>query len=146
MAGKFKLQSVLNYRQSLEDQAQQDLTASLQSHKTLEAKYQQQVNSFNEYDRELTLRQQEGLTVAEMDLYESQIYHCRRMMVDLQQQLEQLNRRINEERNALQQAARDRQIMEKLKNKQEEEYRQELSRQERIMLDEISLRSKGENS
>jgi flagellar protein FliJ len=146
MAGKFKLQSVLNYRQSLEDQAQQVLTASLQSHKSLESKFQQQVDSFNDYDRELKLRQQEGLTVAEMDLYESQIHHCRRMMVDLQQKLDQLNRQINEDRNALQQAARDRQIMEKLKDKQDEEYRQELSRQERIMLDEISLRSKGNKS
>lgn len=146
MAGKFKLQSVLNYRQSLEDQAQQVLTESLQAQKRLENKFQQQANSFNKYDHELKLRQQEGMTVAEMDLYESQIYHCRRMMVELQQQLEQLDRQISEERNALQQAARDRQIMGKLKDKQDEEYRQELSRQERVMLDEISLRKKGESS
>lgn len=146
MAAKFKLQSVLNYRQSLEDQAQQVLTASLQLRTGLESELQQQRDALKRYDHELKLRQQEGLTVAEMDLFESQIHHCRRMMEQLQQQLTQLDRRIIEERNDLQQTARDRQIMEKLKDKQEAEYRQELSRQERAMLDEISLRNKGESS
>lgn len=145
MAGKFKLQSVLNYRQSLEDQAQQLLTSSLQQRLELEAELEHQRSSLQDYDSQLRERQRDGLTVAEMDLFESQIHHCRRLMAELQTHLERLDEQILCQRNDLLQAARDRQVMEKLKEKQESEYRLELSRKERAMLDEISLRNKGEN-
>ncbi|MCD6582640.1 MAG: flagellar export protein FliJ [Desulfuromusa sp.] len=146
MAGKFKLQSVLNYRQSLENQAQQVLAASLQRQNELETQLQQQQQNLQQHDGELKQRQQEGLTVAEIDLYESQIQHCRRLIKDMQGRLQQLDPQIVSERKELLHAARERQVMEKLKDKQEAEYRQELSRKERVMLDEISLRNKGNNS
>ncbi len=146
MAGKFKLQSVLNYRQSLEGQAQQVLAASLQEQGELEAKLQQQQVHLQQHDDELKKRQKEGLAVAEIDLYESQIHHCRRLIEDLQIRLQRLERHIVSEREELLHAARERQVMEKLKEKQEAEYQQELSRKEREMLDEVSLRNKGNNS
>lgn len=146
MAGKFKLQSVLNYRQSLEDQAQQVLTASLKQRTGLENQLEQQHVALRNHDEELKRRQQDGLTVAEIDLFEAQIQHCRRLIKDLGSRINQLDARIQSERDVLLHAARDRQVMEKLKDKQESEYRLELSRKERVMLDEISLRNKGESS
>jgi flagellar FliJ protein len=146
MAGKFKLQTVLNYRQSLEDQAQQVLSATLQRQSEFDLKLQQQQQNLYQYDRELKQRQQEGLTVAEMDLYESQIQHCRHLIKEIQNHLRQLEQQITVERTELLHAARERQVMEKLKDKQEAAYQQELSHQERVMLDEISLRNKGNNS
>jgi len=146
MAAKFKLQTVLNYRQSLEDQAQQILAASLQRQSDLKAQIQGQRKKLQRQDRELKIRQIEGLTVAEMNLYESQIQHHRRLIEDIQNQLQRLDQQIDFERKELLHAARERQVMEKLKDKQEAEYQQELSRKERSMLDEISLRSKGHNS
>lgn len=146
MAGRFKLQSVLNYRQSLEDQAQQVLAASLQRRQVIEEQLSQQHEALSGYDGELRRRQREGMAVAEMTLFENRIHHCRRLMAELKQALRQLDRQIEAERDALKKAAQDRQIMEKLKEKQEAEYRRELSRQERVMLDEISLRQKGEGS
>ncbi|MCW8860601.1 MAG: flagellar export protein FliJ [Deltaproteobacteria bacterium] len=146
MAGKFKLQSVLNYRQALEDKAQQVLTASQQKRAELEEQLAQQKTSLQQHDCELKQRQQDGLTIAEIDLFESQIHHCRRLMTELRDHLEQIDQRIVCEREALLQAAREHQVMEKLKEKQEAEYRLELSRKERAELDEISLRNKGESS
>ena len=146
MAKKFKLQSVLNYRQILTDQAQQQLTSSLQRKSQLEDELQQQQNCFQQLDQQLKVKQQEGLSVAEIDLFESQIFHRRRQILQLQQQLEPLERQILAERQELMNAARDKQVMEKLKDKQQAEYQQELSRQERTMLDEISLRNKGDIS
>jgi len=142
MAKKYKLQSVLNYRQSLEDQAQQVLTTSLQQQQELEKQLQSQQQALKISDTELKQRQQEGMSVAEIDIYESQIYHCRRVIDDIQQRLFRLELRIEEERKALLHAARERQVLETLKDKQEAEYQQELSRQERAMLDEISLQKK----
>lgn len=146
MAGKFKLQTVLNYRQSLEDQAQQVLATTLQRQSEFNLKLQQQQQNLHQYDRELKQRQQEGLTVAEMDLYESQIQYCRHLIKEIQSHLQQLEQQVIVERTELLHAARERQVMEKLKDKQEAAYQQELSQQERVMLDEISLRNKGNDS
>jgi len=146
MAGKFKLQSVLNYRQSLEGQAQHALAASQKRQHELEGQLQLQQKNLQQYDSELKQRQEEGLTVAEMDLYESQIQHCHYLSEGIRERLQQLEQQIVSERAALLHAAQERQVMEKLKDNQETAYRQELSRKERVMLDEISLRSKGNKS
>jgi len=137
---------VLNYRQSLEDQAQQRLSDSLQRRKDLELELQGQREQLQRHDSALQDRQREGLTIAEMELFEAPIRHCQRVIKQLQQQLERLDRQIEQEREELLNAARDRQVMEKLKEKQEAEYRRELTRQERAILDEISLRDKGDLS
>lgn len=143
-SGKFKLQSVLNYRQTLVDQAQQQLSSSLQRKTQLEEQLLQQQDGFQRLDQQLKEKQKEGLPVAEIHLFESQILHRRQQILRLQEQLAPLERQILAERQQLMSAARDKQVMEKLKDKQQAEYRQELSRKEREMLDEISLRNKGD--
>ena len=143
MAEKFKLQVVLNYRQQLEDQAQQVLTSSLHQQSELNGELQHHQLILQRHDDELRQRQQEGLTVAEMDLYESQIQHYHRLIEEIQEKLLQLEQQIVAERMELLHAARERQVLEKLKDKQDTAYQQELSRKERVMLDEISLRNKG---
>lgn len=146
MAGKFKLQAVLNYRQLLENQAQQVLSLSLQEQAGLLKEIEEFRQRLQNHDAQLRIRQLEGMTVAEMELFEAGIQHCRQQIQQLQQKLLALDRRITEERNTLLKTARERQVMEKLKEKQEAEYRHELDRKEREMLDEISLRLKGEGS
>lgn len=146
MTKKFKLESVLNYRQLLENQAQQLLADSFLRKTNLETELQQQQEQLLRHDSELKRLQQDGLTIAEIELYETQIYHCRRVTEKLQRELAQLDRQIVGEREELLAAARDRQVIEKLKEKQQAEYARELSRKEREMLDEISLRNKGENT
>lgn len=143
MAQKFKLQSVLNYRNTLEEQAQQALALSQQLKQELLARVKQQQLELQQQDQLLQARQQEGLTIAEIDLYENRISHCRRCCAELTRQLQELERKILKQREELLQAARERQVMEKLKGRQESEYRQEQERKERSQLDEISLRTKG---
>ncbi len=146
MAGPFKLQSVLNYRQRLEDQAQQVLTQTLQRQVQMQEQIKVCQQQLQACDADIQRRQQEGLSIAELTMLEGQISHLRRLMVTYQSQLRELQGQINREREALLKAARERQVMEKLKEKQEAEYRRELDRKEREMLDEISLRPKGERS
>jgi flagellar FliJ protein len=146
MSNKFKLQSVLNYRQTLADQAQQQLSNSLLQKTQLEAEMQQQQLNFQQLDLQLQQKQQEGLMIAELDLFEAQIKHRQQQLQQLQGQLQLLERQILAERQQLLSAARDKQVMEKLKEKQQAEYRQELARKERGLLDEISLRTKGDLS
>lgn len=141
MAERFKLHSVLNYRQSLEDQAQQQLAATQQQRRDTQERIQERQQAMQSYDRELRQRQQEGLTVAEMELFESRIQDSRRQIEAFRQQLHVLDRRIADQRKHLLDAARERQVMEKLRDKQNAEYEREVSRKERAVLDEISLRN-----
>jgi flagellar FliJ protein len=143
MAKQFKLQSVLNYRTTLEEQAQQALALSQQHHQELTAAVTAQQQELNEQDQVLKQRQEQGLTIAEIDIYESRINHCRNRSAQLQRQLEILEQKIAKQRETLLKAARDRQVMDKLKERQEAEFRREQERKERIQLDEISLRNKG---
>lgn len=146
MAEPFKLQPVLNYRRSLEDQAQQKLAESLQQQRDLEERIGAQHSELADCDAELKRRQQQGLDVAELRLYEDRIAYSRGQIRQLQKQLEILQRRIGQERASLLEAARERQIMEKLKDKQDSAFRREQERKERVLLDEISLRNRGERS
>ena len=142
MGPKFKLEAVLNYRRSLTEQAQERLGHSLQSKARLEATLEQGQNALRQLDEQLKERQREGLSVAEIDLFEGQILHRRRQLRHWQQQLQELESQILAERQELLQAKTDLQVMEKLKEKKQAAYRQKLSRQERNLLDEVSLRTK----
>jgi flagellar FliJ protein len=143
MTKKFKLQSVLNYRSILEEQAQQALALSQQQQQELTAAIATQQQELNDQDEALKQRQEQGLTIAEIDIYESRISHCRQCSAQLQQQLTRLERKIVKQREALLETARDRQVMDKLKERQDAEFRHQEERKERIQLDEINLRNKG---
>lgn len=143
MAKKFKLNSVLSYRTTLEEQAQHALAKSVQKQRDLVAAIDEQQKELQEQDRQLRLRQQDGLTIAEISLYEGRIHHCRRRCSELKTELEGVEQKILEQRDNLLRAARDRQILDKLKERQDAEFRHEQERKERVQLDEISLRNKG---
>lgn len=146
MAKKFTLQSVLNYRTTLEEQAQQALALSQQQQQELTAAIATQQQELSDQDHELKQRQEQGLTIAEIDIYERRISHCRRRSAQLQEQLERLQRKIVRQREALLATARDRQVMDKLKERQDAEFRHQEERKERSHLDEINLRNKGTTS
>ncbi len=143
MAEKFKLQTVLKYRKILEDQAQQRLSELLAA----EVRLQQQIDEtrarLGQLGAQLQQKQQAGLTILELRLYEDQIDHYRQQNEHLQIQQKELTQQLNERRQELLIAARERKIIEKLKEKQLAEYLRKMDSRERVMLDEISLRQKG---
>jgi flagellar FliJ protein len=145
MAFKFKLESVLNYRQILEDQAQQALAESQQERLRLERQSIQLKERLLAVDRELKKRQLQGIGIAELTLYEDQIEHCQRQVKQLEELLVRIRKRIEDQRQELLQASMERQVMEKLKEKMHAEYLRAEARAETSLLDEISLRTKGSN-
>ena len=145
MAEKFKLQTVLRFRKTLEEQAQQRVAELLSVESGLKAR-QGEVNShLDKLSGQLLQKQQQGLSILEFRLYEDQLDHHRQQSEQLQKQLEEMALLLNESRQELLIAAREYKIIEKLKEKQLAEYLRELDRKERIMLDEISLRQKGDS-
>ncbi|HWB53890.1 MAG TPA: flagellar export protein FliJ [Tepidisphaeraceae bacterium] len=64
---------------------------------------------------------------------------CQKQAIDLAQQIAKLQLRIDAARRALAEAARDRKIIEKLKEKQYERWRQRQSAAELALLDEVGM-------
>jgi len=143
MAVKFKLQAVLKYRKTLEEQAQQRLAELLSAEAQILQQLTEGRTAFDALSARLQEKQRTGLPVLELQLYEEQIFHHRRRSEQLQQQLNELKGLLDERRRELLVAARETKIIEKLKEKQLAEYLRNLDRKERLMLDEISLRQKG---
>ncbi len=145
MAEKFKLQAVLKYRKTLEEQAQQRVAELLNVESGLKAKQGEVSSHLDTLSGQLLQKQQQGLSILEFRLYEDQLDHHRQQSEQLQKQLKEMALLLNESRQKLQVAARECKILEKLKEKQLAEYLREFNRKERIMLDEISLRQKGDS-
>ncbi|NCO52337.1 MAG: flagellar export protein FliJ [Deltaproteobacteria bacterium] len=144
MAQKFKLQTVLDYRKILEDQAQQKLAETLQAQTVLEQQNQAIEQQRVSVVAQIEQKQSEGLSVMELQLFEDEIFHLRQKQSRLKEQLEQMTLMLNQCRLELMHAMRERKVIEKLKDKQLAEYLRKLDQKERILLDEISLRRKGD--
>jgi len=144
MAQKFKLQTVLDYRKILEDQAQQKLAETLQAQTDLQQQNQTIVQQLASVVAQIEQKQSEGLSVMELQLFEDEIFHLRQKQSRLKEQLEQMTLMLNQCRLELMHAMRERKVIEKLKDKQLAEYLRKLDQKERILLDEISLRRKGD--
>jgi flagellar FliJ protein len=142
MADKFKLQAVLKYRKTLEEQAQQRLAELLNVEAQINQEQAEVRRQLDELSGQLRVKQQQGLQILELRLYEDQIDHHRQRCEYLRQQLTDLAELLDERRRELLFAARERKVIEKLKEKQQAETRRQLDHKERVMLDEISLRSK----
>jgi len=144
MAQKFKLQTVLDYRKILEDQAQQKLAETLQAQTDLQQQNQAIAQQLASVVAQIEQKQSEGLSVMELQLFEDEIFHLRQKQSRLKEQLEQMTLMLNQCRLELMHAMRERKVIEKLKDKQLAEYLRKLDQKERILLDEISLRRKGD--
>ena len=142
MAKKFKLQAVLKYRKTLEEQAQQKLAELLSVESGLKVKQAESSVYLETLSEQLLQKQQLGLSILELRLYEDQIDFHRQQSEQIQHQLDEISRLLNESRQELLVAAREYKIIAKLKEKKLAEVLREFERKERIMLDEISLRQK----
>jgi flagellar FliJ protein len=139
MTKKFKLQPVLNYRQTLEDAACQRLAQALEREAPIERQLTESRARLHCLCSELDDRQRTGIAVAELMLHAARIQQVAARLKELELELERLQREIAECRQALCAASRDKKLLEKLKEKVGEEQRQFQNRQETILLDEIAL-------
>jgi len=139
----FGLEQVLMYRKEMEkvhrmafSNAQVEFNGARERLNTEESR----VDTLN---TELIKRQREGITAMDMQIYSD---FFRRKVVDINQHRKEtatLNDRMTEKREVLVEAAKDKKILETLKEKKVLAHRQELFNKEQIFLEEIALRKKG---
>lgn len=139
MKNPFKLQPVLDYRQVLEDQAKQELARCLREEAELMQAIGAEEDDLGRLYRELETRQQAGIGCDALMLFQNRISHKIERLAQLAERMDRLQHKLARRRQAFTEAARDKKLLEKLKEKKDLEFRQEAKRRETIVLDEIAV-------
>ena len=136
---KFRLERVRALRESVEDQAKEELAASLSVRMKGEAMLEAASESFAH--AKATRRGATEIAASGDQLVAAQAYLERTEQERLAAELE-LGRReaeVDARRIALQSAARERQVLERLKDRRKADHIRELDRREGVLLDEMAI-------
>ena len=135
----FSLETVLKYRKRLEDIAKNRLheaqTAMQRVRERLGAEEQLYADLMATVDR----RQFEGIDILDLIRYEEQIRFSKNRIAAIRKTLEEKTARVVEEREILIKRSKERKVMEKLKTKQNQAWREHLGKKEAAMLDESAV-------
>lgn len=142
MGKQFKLESVLNYRQILEREAQQELARALGCQGEVMAQIARQRAEMDYLTRDFETRKLAGLPIADLNLYRSHIHCSSEQLQALESELEKANAAVSKCRTELMKSCQDRKMVEKLKQHQNEVHKRELLHQENLSLDEVGLSSR----
>ncbi len=143
MTGKsFKLEQVLVYRGEIEKACKQEFAAAKQGLEKAHDDLIREEGYVNELTQEFCSRQQELECIDEMRMY-SDFFARKREEIKTQKELvEQLDRVMNDRREDLLDATKDKKVLESLKQKKFDVFRQEMKQKESNFLDEISIQKK----
>ena len=136
---KFRLERVRALRESVEDQAKEQLAASLSVRMKGEAMLA--AASVSHAQAQATRRGTSAVAASGSQLAAAQAYLERTQQERLAAELE-LGRReaeVDARRVALQSAARERQVLERLKDRRKADHIRELDRREGVLLDEMAI-------
>ena len=136
---KFRLEKVLSHRRAMETLAQQAMALALQQEQELQRILAECLECMVASAAEFEERKRDGVTPDELLLYQWQHDRLAEQLIDLQQRCAEANREVETRREALIAASTDKQLLEKLKEKQAAELSSELLHQENIDLDEIAI-------
>lgn len=135
----FKLQTVLNFRQILEDRAKQKLFQVKKKVAYLEEEKDHQEKFIQQLSKELELKKQQGIIAQEIILYQNHIKMKQNQIGQLELDLKEAYQEVLEREKALLEASRDKKLFEKLKETQNERYEQYIQFEETKELDEIAV-------
>jgi len=141
---QFELQPVLNYRAELEKLRKQEFALAKQDLDAAADKLEQEKSEAAQLAEEFSKRQQEINSIYEMQLYADFFARKREEMKEQQRRIEALDRVLEDRREDLVQATKEKKVMERLKEKQKEEFRKEQAYKEGLLLDEIATQKKGQ--
>lgn len=141
---QFELQPVLNYRAELEKLRKQEFALAKQDLDAAADKLEQEKSEAALLAEEFSKRQQEINSIYEMQLYADFFARKREEMKEQQRRIEALDRVLEDRREDLVQATKEKKVMERLKEKQKEEFRKEQAYKEGLLLDEIATQKKGQ--
>jgi flagellar FliJ protein len=140
MAKPFKLQTVLNHRQRLEDLAMQCLAEARARENVLLQKIADRRNALDLLLEEFAKRQQAGISFHDLQVYRLSIQRSHSRIKELEEQAELLAQEVENRRRNLVKTCRDKKLLEKLKDKHQAEQTCLENLRETARLDEVALR------
>lgn len=143
MAGKtFKLEQVLVYRGEMERLCKQEFATAKQGLEEAHDELLREEERVNELTQEFYCRQQDLDCIDEMRMYSDFFARKREEVKSQRERVEHLDQVMNERREELLDAAKDKKVLESLKHKRADEFRHEMKLKERNFLDEISIQKR----
>lgn len=135
----FTLENVLAYRKRLEDIAQNRFFEAQKVHQQVEQKLVEERDVLAELSRRSEHLQAEGVGITELIRYEERILQVQANVKAIAKTLAEKAEIVFRERQNLINRAKERQIMERLKEQQNKAWAAYLEKKETIMLDEIAI-------
>jgi flagellar protein FliJ len=136
---KFRLQSILDYKQDLEDKEKEKLAKILQELE--QAKNYKRMLEQRKVQAQAELKEKQkvgGIDVNQLKFYTNYLKKLDKDILYTAVMIEQIKAREREQRQALLKAAQERQTYEKLKEKHKEEFDEEEAEIERKLIDEMA--------
>jgi flagellar protein FliJ len=139
---EFKLQQVLNVREEEEKRCTRAFAAARGAYESACTCLEEAIASINQLDRDVQRQQREGISAVELRMY-ADFFQRKSVDIRLQRlETETLQRTMDEKRELLVEAAKDKKALEILKEKKALEHKRELAEKERLFLEEIAIRNK----
>jgi flagellar FliJ protein len=139
----FELHQVLNYRTDLERLRKQESAAARQDLDQASDKLEQQRSETAALARDFAERNGQLNSVVELQLYSDFFARKREEIKEQQARVTALDRILENRRDDLVQATKDKKVLEALKEKKTVAFRQEMLRKERDFMDESAVQKKG---
>lgn len=140
MTKTFRLQPVLKYRKIMEDKSRQELADSRNRQQSVHQALDGHRDRYRELNREFADLQEEGITAHELLLFHARLDRQKSCIRSLEQKAEHLDRETDHCQQKLREANRDRQLLDNLKDRYQQEKDLEIQRAEATMMDEIALK------
>lgn len=139
MSFKFKLQPVLKHRTLLENGARQALADAMAEEAAMQQLIEEHTRAITALQQEFGEKKSRGMALEELIIYDRSLKRRSAKLKELRTRAGELHAKTEHRRAALTEASKDKTLMEKLREKMEEEHRQEMLRREMIHLDEVAL-------
>ncbi len=137
----FGLETILKYRNQLEDIAKQKLFKLREKETDINLKIKNKSHELNSLFNSLDKIRAQGASIDAIILFENRIHYLNEELKILNQELIKQKEIIKTQRNQLVKASQNKKIMEKLKIQQNAAFKKYLDKKEAAMLDEIAVLS-----
>lgn len=135
----FTLDTVLEYRQRLEDGAKNDLYEARTKEMLAREKVEEQKNVYNTLITHSQKMQQNECSILDVISMESRITFAKQKLSELYEILKKQKQLTHKAHTLLVRRSKEKKVMVKLKEKQNSEWQKYLNKKEAAMLDEIAI-------
>lgn len=145
MSGKkrFELHQVLSYRTDIEKVRRQEFAAAKRDHDEACDHLERRKHELQLLNREFMARHGQFDSIVELQMYQDFFTRKREEIKEQQERIAMLERVLEERRQQMVHATKEKKVLEALKEKQEAAFRQHQHQKEREFMDEISVQKKG---